>query len=252
MEHDLDEYFSISYFESVSGEELNPYNRLSSGIIKSFWAKNKYQAIFHKNIPIKTIGIEFLPEYCDNYLIKKFGKEYINPRKALLSVDEKEDFPEIVMLLYQLLNYRGKGISAKLFYEGKVFEALSLIYDRYVYKIKEEKNLSKEDREYIKNVNLYINDHYSFDLTLDKLSKIACMGLTKLKKTFKMVNKCTITEYIQRKRVTEAQHLLMKTDLNVGQIANIVGYKSASRFSELFKKNTGIRPADYRRLYHRS
>ena len=59
------EYYSVTYYESVAGEELNPYHRLNAGCIKSYWCSHsKYRAIFHKDIPIHSIGIEFMPQYC--------------------------------------------------------------------------------------------------------------------------------------------------------------------------------------------
>ncbi|WP_459253870.1 helix-turn-helix domain-containing protein [Haloimpatiens myeolchijeotgali] len=74
------------------------------------------------------------------------------------------------------------------------------------------------------------------------------MGTTKLKTTFKNVYKCTITEYIQNRRMGQAEHLLANTDFDIKQIALIVGYKSAGRFSELFKRSTGLQPTKYREL----
>ncbi|HCQ89288.1 MAG TPA: AraC family transcriptional regulator, partial [Clostridium sp.] len=67
------------------------------------------------------------------------------------------------------------------------------------------------------------------------------------KYTFKSVYKCTITQYIQNKRMHEAEHILLNTDLNINQVAQIVGYKNASRFSELFYKNTGLLPNEFRK-----
>lgn len=120
IKSDLAEYFSISYFESVSGEELNPYRKISAGCIKGFWSKAyPYQAVFHKKIPIKTIGIEFMPAFCDDFLKNKYPDDYINPRTALLSIDETRTFPEMIELLKQVEHYSGNGISAKLFYESK-------------------------------------------------------------------------------------------------------------------------------------
>lgn len=37
--------------------------------------------------------------------------------------------------------------------------------------------------------------------------------------------------------MSQAEHLLVDTDLTIGLVSKIVGYKSASRFSELFKKH---------------
>ncbi len=74
------------------------------------------------------------------------------------------------------------------------------------------------------------------------------MGTTKLKSTFKQIHKRTITEYIQQRRIGQAEHLLFNAELSIGQIAKVVGYNAAGRFSELFKKNTGLLPSEYRAL----
>ena len=249
----LPEYFSISYYESVSGEELNPYSRLNAGCVKSYWSnKTTYSALLHKNIPIKSIGIEFMPKYCDEFLSTKFSNDYINPRSALISINETNDFPEMVLLLHQILNYKGDGISAKLFYDGKVSEAMALVYERYKQNKKMYSNLSQIDIDHLQNVTSYINDHYASNLTISTLCKMACMGTTKFKKSFKELYRCTVTEYIQHRRMSQAEHILINTDLTIGQVSKIVGYKSASRFSELFKKSTGLSPIEYRNLSKRS
>ena len=46
--------------------------------------------------------------------------------------------------------------------------------------------------------------------------------------------------------MSKAEYLLSCTDLTINQIAQTVGYNSASRFSELFRKSTGILPNEYR------
>ena len=46
----------------------------------------------------------------------------------------------------------------------------------------------------------------------------------------------------------QAEHLLIDTDFTMGQIAQMIGYSTSSRFAELFKKNTGLLPIEYRRL----
>ena len=65
------------------------------------------------------------------------------------------------------------------------------------------------------------------------------MGTTKLKSCFKKYYDCTITEYIQQRRMSQAEYLLTNTDLSIGQIAQTVGYSTSSRLAELFRKSTG-------------
>lgn len=97
----------------------------------------------------------------------------------------------------------------------------------------------------------YLNDHYAFEIPSERLSQIAAMGTTKLKTTFKQFHNCTVTEYIQQRRMSQAEHLLSKTDLTIGQIAQAVGYSTSSRFAELFRRSTGILPGEYRKIAQR-
>ena len=111
-----------------------------------------------------------------------------------------------------------------------------------------EKHLSDQDIAQLENVTAYLNDHYAFDIPLERLAKIACMGTTKLKTSFKQLQGCTITEYIQQRRMSQAEHLLIDTDFTIGQIAKMIGYSTSSRFAELFRKSTGLLPIEYRKM----
>lgn len=245
----MPECMSISYYQSIAGHELNPYKRINANCIKTYLGgKTPYKAVMHKRIPIKSAGIEILPAYYINYLMNKYPHDYINPYDAFCSIDEISHFPEMLLLLNQTADYSGSGISAKLFYEAKVNEAVSLVVDRFHRSQKEQTHITDKDKEQIINVTAYINDHAAFLLTLDQLCKIACMGHTKLKKTFKQVNGCTITEYIQQTRIGQAEFLLSNTELSITQISQTVGYSNASRFAELFKRNVGILPGEYRQV----
>lgn len=249
FEYDQPRYISINYYESVSGEELKPYKRLSSSYIKGHMGHGCYQALYHKNIPIRCTAILIMPDYYEDYLKAKYPGEYENPLNAFLSVDGLKDFPELVFLLKQIKNCHFTGIYAKLFIESKVAEAISLIVqktrDNPTYSVK---HTSQQDLENLATVTAYIDDHFGFDINLDQLTKIACMGKTKLKYSFKNVYKCTIYEYITNKRMSHAEHLLSNTDLSIKQISQIIGYKKASSFSDTFRKSTGILPSEYRKL----
>ena len=79
MEFHLPEALSITQYESISGEELNPYRRMSAGCIKAFIGGYKpYKAIIHKKIPIRSIGIEVMPAYYEDYLQKQYPGDYIS------------------------------------------------------------------------------------------------------------------------------------------------------------------------------
>ena len=253
MEFDLPECLSITQYESISGEELNPYRRLSAGCIKTFIGGDKpYKALIHKKIPICSIGIEVMPAYYEGYLKKQYVGDYISPLAAFKQVDQTMDFPAMAKLLHEVKSYRGDGIAAGLFYEAKVAEAVSLVVEEQEKSLsRKEKQLTDQDIAQLENVIAYLNDHYAFDVSLERLSKIACMGTTKLKSSFKQLQGCTITEYIQQRRMSQAEHLLIDTDFTMGQIAEMIGYSTSSRFAELFRKSTGLLPIAYRKMAQR-
>jgi AraC-like DNA-binding protein len=250
LEFPMPECLSITQYESISGEELSPYRRLSAGCIKTFiGGYEPYKALIHKRIPIRSIGIEIMPAYYEDYMKKQYPGDYVNPFTAFKEIDQTMDFPAMAKLLYEVKNYRGSGIAAGLYYEAKVAEAVSLVVEEQKKLAhRKEKKLTAQDTAQLENVIAYLNDHYAFEIPLDRLARIACMGTTKLKSSFKQLTGCTITEYIQQRRMSQAEHLLINTDFSMGQIAEMIGYSTSSRFAELFRKSTGILPVEYRKL----
>ncbi len=250
LNFDIPEGISITRYDSISGEELNPYRRLSAGSIQTIvGGKQNYKAIIHKRIPIRSVGIEIFPAYYEDYLKKQYPDAYFDLPAAFQCVDQAADFPAMSKLLFEIENYRGEGVAAALFYEAKVTEAVALVVDNQ--KKQAAKNahpLSKEDIAGLRDVMSYIADHYTFDIPLERLASIACMSTSKLKTCFKRHTGCTVTEYIQGRRMSHAEHLLIDTDFTMGQIAQMIGYSTSSRFAELFKKSTGILPIEYRKI----
>ena len=254
LNFDIPECISISRYDSISGEQLNPYRRLSAGTIQTIvGGMRQYKALIHRRIPVHAVGIEIFPAYYEDYLKKQYPEEYFDLSAAFSSVDQSEDFPAMSRLLFEIEGYRGTGMTAGLFYEAKVAEAIALVASEQKRQSrKAERPLSQNDLEGLESVVSYIGDHYAFDIPLERLSGIACMSVTKLKSCFKRWQGCTITEYIQARRMGQAEHLLINTDFTMGQIAQMIGYSTSSRFAELFKKSTGILPIEYRKIARNS
>ena len=57
----------------------------------------------------------------------------------------------------------------------------------------------------------------------------------------------TITDYITKRRIENAQDLLENTSFPVQDIASLSGYDDPAYFTRIFKKMTGISPRDYRK-----
>lgn len=250
LDFDIPEGISITKYDSISGEELNPYRRLSAQSIQTIvGGKQGYKAIIHKKIPVHSVGIEIFPAYYEDYLKKQHPGEHFDLPAAFQHVSQATNFPAMSKLMFEIESYSGEGTAATFFYEAKVIEAIALVVDNQ--KKQAAKNirpLSKEDIKGVENVMSYIADHYAFNIPLSRLASIACMSESKLKNCFKRHTGCTVTEYIQGRRMSQAEHLLINTDFTMGQIAQMIGYSTSSRFAELFKKSTGILPIEYRKI----
>ncbi|ASS41889.1 AraC family transcriptional regulator [Eubacterium minutum ATCC 700079] len=245
------EYICVGYFYSVSGEILTPYRRLTSGAIQAYVGKkSEYRMVLHKKIPINSVSITFMPEYYKEYLSERYPNLYEDPSEAFGQVDGCTDFPELVTVFNQIKNYTGEGISAKLFYESKANEALSIILEKAGKQNGEQGrrrfSIPKDDLDAVISVTNYINEHYAADIRMDFLSQIACMSRAKLKYIFKDVYHMSIQQYIVTRRIAHAEHLLRDTALPVSRIAEMVGYKHIGSLSDMFRRRTGMKPTEYR------
>lgn len=133
--------------------------------------------------------------------------------------------------------YNGFSLSNMLQYtEDFCFHCIKLIEDSRI------GNYEKT----IKDVIVYIDNHYTDDISLEYLEKKFFIDLSYLSKLFKKETGKTYLQYITEKRIEKAKELMNNTDLNIYEIASKVSYNNAKYFSQLFKKVEGISPSDYR------
>ena len=62
----------------------------------------------------------------------------------------------------------------------------------------------------------------------------------------------TLTRAIHERRVRQARKMLLESSLNIGEIARDCGFDDTGYFRRIFKKEEGMTPLAYRRLYARA
>lgn len=261
MEFKLPEYLSVAWYESISGEEFGPYHKLRAKTLWGFYSgEDGWMGLIHGGVPIRSISIEIRPEMSHDYLEAEYGGAFSSVREAFTSLNDMEDFPQMRTLLTGLWPKPGDEGRTALYYEGKVLEALGLIVEKSRNKAADlasstgretvslpERFVSSDDRQRIRDVMAFIDDHCTSDLRVADLARIACMGTTKFKECFKAIAGTTLTTYIQGRRMSQAEALLRHRDLSIEQVARAVGYTCPSRFSELFQRETGLLPSEFRK-----
>ena len=94
----------------------------------------------------------------------------------------------------------------------------------------------------------FIEAHYSEDISLDRLARLACMSQSSYQRSFRKVMSRSPIDHLVRLRIRKASALLLyNRDLNVTDIAFRVGFSDSNYFTRIFKKITGYSPREFRR-----
>ena len=120
LEFHWPESLSVTWYESISGEEFSPCRRLVPGCVKSFiGGREPYRALIHRQIPIVSIGVEITPAYYRDYLRRQFPQEYQSLLESFQTLDQTEHFPEMVQLLNRCATTGGRGFPPVCFMMGR-------------------------------------------------------------------------------------------------------------------------------------
>lgn len=95
----------------------------------------------------------------------------------------------------------------------------------------------------------YIDQNYMQEISLGSIAEHLCISPYYLAHVFKDMTGYSPMQYVLRRRIGEAQTLLISTRRSVTDIATQVGYDSISHFNQMFTKNVGMSPREYRRNY---
>lgn len=94
-----------------------------------------------------------------------------------------------------------------------------------------------------------IEEQLGSEITVSSLSDLLAMGTRTLNRRFKQATGHSVIHYIQMSRVERAKHILEREVRSFDSIANELGYDNVSFFRRLFKKQVGLSPKEYRRIF---
>ncbi|MEX6502713.1 helix-turn-helix domain-containing protein [Pseudomonas zhanjiangensis] len=93
----------------------------------------------------------------------------------------------------------------------------------------------------------YIELHYKEHIEQKDLAERCEMSPFRFSRLFKQTYGVGFLEYVQRKRMEEAEALLNNSEMPITTIAYQVGFQDPSYFARAFKQHFGCSPSDYRR-----
>mgnify|MGYP003307533239 CR=1 FL=1 len=96
------------------------------------------------------------------------------------------------------------------------------------------------------NTIYYIDNHLCEDIKIKQLAREVYVNPCYLSALFHKETGITISEWIQRKRIEEASHLVLNGNEDFSEIATFYHFCSQSYFVKCFKKFMGVTPGEYR------
>lgn len=121
-----------------------------------------------------------------------------------------------------------------------------------IYEIFRKRPLERKDNlrtTLVENILHYINAHYQEQVTLEEMEKFFYLSKFYLSRIFSEEMNTSIVEYLQFKRITEAQRLLQDTDLPILDICLECGFNNLQHFYRTFKKISLITPKQFRQQH---
>ncbi len=113
---------------------------------------------------------------------------------------------------------------------------------------KDAYRVSAKNMEKIMPSVKYLEDNYQMDMTLEDISGISSLDKFYFCKLFKQTLGITCTEYLNYIRLYHAEELLIKTDMNISEIALCCGFNSIQYFNRIFRREKNCTPRQFKEL----
>ncbi len=178
-------------------------------------------------------GIEFLnPENPNNHIIYNYAKnlEFLTLLRFLLgeAQNEQMEYQQIcqnILEILLILIMRNQQIIPTSVSNAKMTKECSVI-------------------------KRYLDSNFSDPINLDSLAEMTHMNKYYMAHAFTKYTGISPMNYLMQRRLKASQELLSSTNHSIAQIASSVGFSSQSYFSQVFKKEHGLSPIEYRKQHN--
>jgi AraC-like DNA-binding protein len=196
----------------------------------------------HAKMVFMSISLETLHKLFVHDKLPLLKPENINQK----FYDEKEIPSYLLVVLSQLFTANLSESAAKLYFQGKTFELLSLYFS---YK---EPNTEScpflNDQEIVRKIK-HAKEHLLKNMdsppSIKELAKIAGLNEHQLKAGFKEIYGNSVFAFLLEHKLDHARVLLDTMKYQVNEVAFQTGYTNPSHFIAAFKKKFGVTPKKY-------
>lgn len=183
-----------------------------------------------------TFPDEVYAQDLDKQLIGRLMR--INPERELKGYDPQQ-YDNSEFLFENISVSEDAKLAIKLETKG----ILSQLFSRFLVEATPRKSMVDPR---IARVIEYVMGNITKSVRLEELAEIAYVSPDHLIRLFKREMNCTPIQYINNRKIENAQVQLLLKDNSVKEIAYSLDFESVSYFSKLFKSISGLAPAEYR------
>lgn len=105
------------------------------------------------------------------------------------------------------------------------------------------------DNDRILDVQHWVRDHLSLDLTIEALAGRAALGVRHFTRAFLKETGITPGNFVEISRVNAARRLLQESDIQLQNVASRCGFANTDVMRRAFLRRVGIRPSLYRQRF---
>jgi AraC family transcriptional activator of pyochelin receptor len=155
--------------------------------------------------------------------------------------------PAIAVVLSQMINYNLHPTIKKLYIKGKVYELISLYFNKSTDADLEQcPFLVNEDNvKRIRRAKELIIANMAEPPSLNELAQEVGLSLKRLKEGFKQIYGDSVYSFLFDYKMEYARRLLDSGQYNVNEIGLRIGYSTSSHFIAAFRKKYGTTPKKY-------
>lgn len=159
-----------------------------------------------------------------------------------IPLDKKHIIDDIINKL-RIEHKRPDSVHKQVFIKIYTLELLTMLCRQQ----KASNFTSSYDDILIEKISNYIKENFSKDISLTSLSTIFAMNHCNISHKFKAITGIPFSQYLTLVRLSNAEKLLLETNLSINEISLKCGFNDSNYFSNVFKKHRGISPLTYKK-----
>lgn len=101
----------------------------------------------------------------------------------------------------------------------------------------------------LERVRAYVREHIGENVSLGDAAREAGLERKYFSYFFKIRTGVLFGDWLRRERIDHAKRLLQSKNHQVTEVAYLVGYQHLTSFERAFKRETGLRPLQYKKTF---